>query len=111
MTRRAGLTFGFILVALCLVATSVGSALLVTAQKMPSHTDEQRADELARLYERSYATNSEQLESAKQQIVVLRTSKWQLYDTGLDICLFSAMLLLAVIYFRIWDLRNVRTMS
>jgi hypothetical protein len=107
MTRRAGLTFGLMLVALCWVAISVGSVLLVMAQKMPPHTDERRADELTRLYEYNYTKGPEQLEPIKQQIVALRTSKWELYDAGLNLCLFSATLLFAVLLFGIWDLRNL----
>src|SRR5579872_6608275 len=88
MTRRASLTFGFMLVALCLVAISVGSALLVMAHRMPTHTDERRADELARSYEQNYTTSSpERLEPIRRQITALRTPKWKLYDAGLDICL------------------------
>jgi hypothetical protein len=109
MTRRAGLTFGFMLVALCLVAISVGSALLVMANRTPAHTDERRADELARLYEQNYTTsNPERLEPIRRQITALRTPKWKLYDAGLDICLLSTTLLLGVVIFRIWDVRNLR---
>jgi hypothetical protein len=109
MTRRAGPTFGFMLTALCLVAISGGSALLVTAHRMPAHTDERRADELTRLYEQNYTSNPGQLEPIRQQITALRTLKWKLYDAGLDICLFSGILLLGIAHFGIWDLRNLRT--
>jgi hypothetical protein len=111
MIKTAGLTFGFMLVALCLVSISVGSALLVTAHNTPAHTDERRADELARLYEQNYASNPERLEPIRQQIAALRTSKWNLYDAGLDMCLLSATLLFGVVRFRIWDLRNLRTVG
>jgi hypothetical protein len=108
MTKTAGLTFGLILVALCLVAVGVGSCLLVTAIEMPPHTDEARADELSRLYERNYTENRELLKPIRQKIVALRTLKWELYDAGLDICLFFATLLFGIFYFGLWDLRNVR---
>jgi hypothetical protein len=111
MTKRAALTFGFMLVVLCLVGIGTGSALLATADQMPSHTDERLADELAQSYEQNYVGNLERLEPIKQRIIALRTSKWQLHDAGLDIWLLSGMLLLGVVRFGMWDLRNLRTAS
>ena len=101
--------FGTMLVALCLVATGVGIALLVMAHGMPSHTDERRAAELTRLYEQNYVKlTPEQREPAKQEIIALRTSKWKLYNAGLGTCLVSPLLLFAMLRFGLWDVRNLR---
>jgi hypothetical protein len=102
---------GIMLVAVCSIAIIVGSLLLVIAAKMPSHTDERRAAELTKLYEQNYARAPEKLELIKEEIAALRTSKWRLYDAGLDICLFSTTLLVGIICFGLWDARNSRTIT
>jgi hypothetical protein len=110
MTRKAGLMFGTMLVALCLATTGVGIALLVLANGMPSHTDERRAAELTELYEQNYVrVTPEQGEPAKQEIVALRTSKWKLHNGGLGMCLVSLCLLFASFRFKFWDMRNLRS--
>jgi hypothetical protein len=110
MSRKAGLTFGTILAALCLVATGVGIALVVMAHGMPSHTDERRAAELTRLYEQNYVKVApEQREPTKQEIIALRTSKWKLYNAGLGMCLIPPLLLFAMLRFELWDIRKLRT--
>jgi hypothetical protein len=96
---------------MCLITLIFGLLLLMTAHGMPSHTDERRADELTRLYEGNYTSPPEKLEPIRKEIVALRTSKWDLHDTGLDMCLLSVSLLLTAIHFRLWDLRNLRTMK
>jgi hypothetical protein len=102
--------FGTMLVALCLVATGVGVALLVMAHGMPSHTDERRAAELTELYEQNYTRlPPEQREPVKREIISSRTSKWSLYDAGLSMCLVSLCLLFAIVCFKLWDVRNLRT--
>lgn len=112
VTRKSGLTFGVMLVALCLIATGVGIALLFKAHGMPAHTDERRAAELTRLYEENYIKASpEQRKSAETEIMVLRTSKWKLYNAGLGMCLVSPLLLFAMLHFGLWDIRNLRTVK
>lgn len=109
MSRKAGLTLGTVAATLCLVAIASGIVLLFIAHGMPSHTDERRAAELTALYEQNYVKLSpERRESAKQEIIALRTSKWKLYDAGLDICLVFPLLLFAMVHFQLWDVRNLR---
>src|SRR3569832_1090480 len=108
MSKTAGLTFGFLLVALCVVAVVLRSYSLVMSSGMEPHTDEARADELSQLYERSYLGSPEQLEPIRQKIVALRTSKYELYDAGLAMCLFFGTLLCAIFHFSLWDLRNLK---
>ena len=107
MSKTTGLTVGFSLVALCIVALVLGSYLLVKSSRMQPHTDEARAVELSLLYESLYIGGSEQLEPIRQKIVALRTSKYELYDAGLALCLFFSTLLCAIFYFSLWDFRNL----
>jgi len=108
MTTKMGLTLGALVTALCLVATGAGITLLFIAHGMPSHTDERRATHLTALYEQNYIKlTPEEREPAKQEIIALRTSKWKLYDAGLNICLVSPLILFAILHFKLWDLRNL----
>ena len=112
MTRKTGLLFGVMLLALSFVATGVGVALLVIAYSVPPHTDEQRAADLTVSYEQNIDNmTAEQRESIKQEMVSLRTSKWRLYNSGLGVCLVAPCLIFAMLYFRLWDLRNLRTVT
>jgi hypothetical protein len=111
MTRKLGLTFGAVLVVLSLFTISVGIGLIVKARGMASHTDERRAAELTRLYEQNYVRAPDQLEPVKREIVALRTSKWRLYNAGVAICLVTPLLLLAILRFRLWDVRNLRSVK
>jgi hypothetical protein len=108
MTRKTGLTLGCIILGFCLIAFGMGAALLICANIMPSHTDTARANELTILYEQNYLSSTpEQRELAGQQIALLRTSKWRIHNIGLSFLLSSLCLLLAVWYFRLWNLQNV----
>src|SRR5438034_3427582 len=112
MTQKKGLLFGIVLLALCVVTTGAGVVLLVIAYPMPAHTDEQRAADLTVSYEQSVdRMAAEQREFVKQEIVSLRTSKWRLYNSGLGMCLVAPCFILAILYFRLWDLRNLRTVT
>jgi hypothetical protein len=112
MTKKTGLLFGAVLLALSLVTTGVGLALLVISYPMPPHTDAQRAAELTASYEQNIEKMTvEQRESIKQEMGSLRTSKWRLYNSGLSMCLVASCLILAMLYFRLWDLRNLRTVT
>ncbi len=111
MTRKTGLVFGVILLALSFVATGVGVALLVIAHSLPAHTDEQHAADLTLTYEQNIGNMTmEQRESIRQEMVSLRTSKWKLYNLGLGVCLVAPCLIAAMLYFRLWDLCNLRTL-
>ncbi len=112
MTRRAGLTFGTTLIVLCIFALGAGAALLFMAHGMPAHTDERRAEQLTIQYEQRYNTTSpEQRKPLERKITALRTPKWKLYNTGLALSMISPLLLVAILRFRLWDIRNLRAVD
>jgi hypothetical protein len=109
MTRKFGLFVGSILTALSAVGFMSGIILLVVAHEMPAHSDEARATELTIQYEHRYTNGTpEEKKSIEQQIVSLRTSKWRFFDTGLAMCLIGLILLVAIIRFKLWDVRMFR---
>ncbi|MGQ0681416.1 hypothetical protein [Bradyrhizobium sp.] len=110
MTQKAGILIGSILIALLAVVTATGIALFIIASRMPAHTDEQRATELTLQYLEKYSERSpEEREKAKDQIVPLRTSKWQLHTAGLSMSLLGSSLLFGMLFFKLWDIRKLRS--
>jgi hypothetical protein len=109
MTRKTGILIGSILIALCVAGCAVGTALLIVAHGMPAHTNESHATELTIRYERMYLKGTQEEKAAvKQEIVSLRTPKWKLYNAGLAMCLTAAVLLIAMLRFKLWDVRMSR---
>jgi hypothetical protein len=112
MTREAGILIGSIFTALCVVGCVAGIALLVVAHGMPAHTNEARATELTIQYERIYIeATREEKETVEQEIISLRTSKWKLYNAGLAMCLTASVLLIAILRFKLWDVRMLRYLT
>jgi hypothetical protein len=109
MRRETGILVGSILTAACLMGCAVGIALLVIAHRMPAHTDEARATELTIQYEQNYMGTPVEQDAIEQKIAALRTSKWKLYNAGLPICLTTLLLLIAILRFKLWDVRMVRS--
>jgi hypothetical protein len=109
MSPRSGKMVGTAIVLLCVVAFSVGIALLWTASTMPAHVDETRAQELTDIYDWGHFNISPQeREERENEIVSLRTAKWPLYNIGLCICLVAATLAVPIVRFRLWDMRNLK---
>jgi hypothetical protein len=79
---------------------------------MQPYTDEAQAQELSNFYTDNYAkATPQQLEAIAQQIVAFRTSKYDVHDAGLSLCLFFGTLLIGMIHSRLWDLRNLQAMQ
>lgn len=103
------MTIGTFLTGLFMVAIGVGISFLIIAHGMPSHSDQRRASELTLSYgENQLSWTAQQRKLAEAEIISLRTPKWELYRAGLGMCLAAPVLLLAVIRFRLWDIRNLR---
>ena len=112
MTRKAGILIGSTLTILCAIGCVVGFSLLVIAHRMPAHTDEARASDLTIQYETHYIeSNLEEKASIERAIVSLRTSKWELYNTGIVLLLTTPILLAAIVRFKLWDMRLWRSVT
>ncbi len=110
MTRKSAIIVGSIFTVLCAVGFIVGIALLVAAHGLPAHSDEARPTELTIQYEQHYIEfNPEEKASIEREMIPLRTSKWKLYNAGLALCLTTPILLVAIIRFKLWDIRMLRT--
>jgi hypothetical protein len=89
-----------------------GVTLLLKASNVPPHVDEERAQRLATTYEEKYYDlSAKEREQQAQEIIDLRTSKWALRNLGVRLCLIGVTLALAIVWFRLWDLQNLRRMG
>jgi hypothetical protein len=110
MTRKSAIAIGLSFTALCAAGFIIGIALLVAAYRLPAHSDEARALELTIQYEHHFLDPTPEMrDSIEREIIPLRTSKWSFYKTGLVLCLTTPFLLLAIIRFRFWDIRMLRS--
>lgn len=110
MSRRLGKIVGRTLVLLCVVALGVGVALLGKAHTMSAHVDERKAQQLTDSYEQGhFDMPPQEREQRENEIVDLRTAKWRLYDIGVCLCLAAATFAFAIVRFRLWDIRNLKT--
>jgi hypothetical protein len=112
VTERVGNLIGWSAIAALVSFTAIGILLFAIASRTPAHTDEQRATEIMLHYlEKYYDRSPQERELAKLEIVPLRTSKWQMYNTGLSMSLLGSSLLLGILYFKAWDIRRLRGAS
>src|ERR1700738_1395815 len=110
MSQRFVKMMGRTVVGLCILALALGMALLGKAQTMPAHVDEHKAQELTEIYDWGHFTMSPQeREQRESEIAGLRTAKWLLYNTGVCFSLAGATLAVAIVRFRLWDMRNLKT--
>lgn len=110
MTRKSAIVIGSTFTALCAAGFIVGIALLVAAYRLPAHSDEARATELTIQYEKHFLHSTPEVRaSIERQIIPLRTSKWSFYNIGLLLCLTTPLLLAAIIRFKLWDIRMLRS--
>jgi hypothetical protein len=86
----------------------LGAALLGKSYQMPAHIDEAKARLLTENYERDYFDVSPEARKAQEaEIVSLRTGKWRLRSIGIVVILFSLALILVIVLFRLWGVRNL----
>jgi len=104
------LIIGSILTGLCAIGFAAGIALLAVAYGMPAHSDEPRATRLTIQYEQNYlSATPEQKASIQREISSLRTSKWERFNAGLVLSLTALVGLIAIIRFKLWDVRMLRS--
>jgi len=109
MSPHWGRAVGISLLFLCLLSFGVGVVRLNAAHRMLPHVDEPRALELTLRYQFEYSRLSPQeRERRVSEIAGLRTAKWPLYNSGVRICLIAGTLVIAILCFRLWDIRNFR---
>jgi hypothetical protein len=109
MSRRLGKMIGIAVLVLCAVALVVGVALLGKAYTMPAHVDERKAQQLTDSYaQRHFDMSPQERVQREGEIVNLRTAKWPLYNIGVSICLAAATFAVAIVRFRLWDMRNLK---
>jgi hypothetical protein len=110
VNRKSAIVIGSTFTALCAAGFVVSIALLVAAYRLPAHSDEARALELTIQYEHHFLDPTPEVrDSIEREIIPLRTSKWNFYRTGLVLCLTTPFLLLAIIRFKLWDIRMLRS--
>jgi hypothetical protein len=108
LTKMVGIT----VVLLCVAAFGLGVTLLGKAGGMLPHIDEPRARELTLSFEREYSNMSlVERQQRESEIAGLRTAKWPLYNFAIRICLITVTFAVAIVRFRLWDIRNMRTVT
>jgi len=76
---------------------------------MRAHTNPSHATELTIQYQDLYTKGTQdQKDAIEKQIVSLRTPKWKLYKAGLAMSLVAVILLIAMLRFKLWDVRMLR---
>lgn len=113
MPRRLGLIAGFSVIALCLLMAGAGLRLLVQAAEMPAYHDPVKASKLRNAssplsFDADLKTGSARWH---KEMEALRTSKWPLYDRGRGLVTLSLCVLMAIAWFRLWDMRNLPKIS
>jgi hypothetical protein len=112
MPPRASNLIGLSLMAILVIVTTAGIGLLVTADKMPAHTDEQHAIELMDQYlDHHLKLTPAERDVLRLEIVRLRTSKWRIYNAGLAMSLVAPILLIAMVHFGLWDIRKLQDVT
>jgi hypothetical protein len=109
MSQPLGRIIGTAVVVLCVVAFSIGIALLAKAYTLSPHVDEPKAQELTDRYQREHFDMSlPEREQRASEIINLRTAKWLLYNIGVCLCLAAATFGIAIVRFRLWDMGNLK---
>jgi hypothetical protein len=109
MSYRVAITIGALIAMICIAAAGAGIFLVIKANGMPAHTNEAMADQLTRSYEqnRLQMTSVQRLE-LETRIASLRTLKWTFETAGHSLIINSTTILLAIFWFRLIDLGNLR---
>jgi hypothetical protein len=109
MSQRLGRIIGTTVVVLCVIAFSMGIALLAKSYTMSAHVDEPKAQELTDRYEQQHFDMSPaERQQRASEIVNLRTTKWLLYNIGVCLCPTAATFAVGIARFRLWDMGNLK---
>jgi hypothetical protein len=112
MSHRVAMTIGALIAMICIAAACTGIVLVIKANGMSAHTDEAMAERLTRSYEENHPkmSTAQRLE-LETQIALLRTSKWTFETVGRSLIITSALLLLAIFWFRLINISNLCHMT